>query len=152
MSGFPARISRAALGPTREDLIPATTEKHTVSARFFELTFRQVVGVNLLSALAGGLVVSDALASHEEAWNPNGGAAPTFTKEGTGHYRAVYPATVKDLEGNDVSPGLTRARAFPQSAASLYSTATVTDGRQVDVYVYDEIGDNKDGDVWFEAF
>lgn len=152
MAGFPTRISRSTLGPTREDGIPAKDETYCVSAWFFNLLFHQLAGLNQTNARAGGLIVGDALAAHEESWNPNGGVAPTFTHEATGHYRLVYPGTVKDEEDNDVAPNLTRARGFVQAAAAGVVTAQVTSGTQVDLYVWDAAGAALDADVWFEAF
>ncbi len=151
MAGFPTRISRATLGPKRKDFDEAVDETYYVSARFIEMLFHQVCGMNLLSSRCGGLIVSNALAAHEESWAPDGGAAPTFSHVATGHYRITYPATADDEAGNTVAIALTRARGFVQGAAARSVTATAS-GSQVDVYLFDAAGSTVDGDVWFEAF
>jgi hypothetical protein len=152
MAGFPSRITRALFGPTREDLIPARDHVHFVASRFFNLLFWQVPGINVMVSRAGGLIVADALSQHEEAWHPNGGAAPTFSHPATGNYRLVYAATYKDADDNDVVPAITRARGFVQSATPVIVTAVVTSGVQVDLHLADAAGAAVDADVWFEAF
>lgn len=154
MAGFPSRVSRAIFGPKRVDTMPAPNDVNFVRDFFFNLIFWVVPGLVQTAAKAGAFIKSadGTLYSHEEAWHPDGGPAPTPSKVGTGHYRLVYANTYKDEEDNDVAPALTRARGFVQSSSARHCTCTVTNGVQVDVYVWDAAGAAADADVWVEAF
>ena len=153
-AGWPNRISRAALGPRRKNLIPVRDHTTAVAGEGFNLEHWQPAGANPMVPQAGGPIAGNALVAHEEVWYPDGGPVPTFTHEGTGHYRIVYAATYKDLDDNDVVPALTRVRGFVQATifTSQACTGGVTNGRQVDLFVFDELGDPQNASVWFEAF
>lgn len=154
MAGWPARLSRAILGPKRKNEIEPDNDVYFVAAKFFNMVFWQVSGANLFTPKAGGLIVANALTEHEEAWDPDGDDnPPTFVHVGTGHYRITYAGTYKDDDDVDVAPTLTRARGFGQSSATFLDvTGKVTNGVQVDIRCWDAAGAALNADVWFEAY
>lgn len=151
MSGWPRRISRSALGPTREDFDTVVDDRFFVRAEFFELVHWQLAGANLFSPKANALITSDALAGHDEAWAPNGGGtAPTFEHVATGHYRLTYAATYLDQKGDAQAPALTWAKAHVQGTSPHQTSATAA-GNIVNVYVENDAGSAVDADLLVEA-
>lgn len=151
MAGWPVRIARTTLGPTREDHDVVVDDTRFVRAFFFELEHWQVAGMNLFCPKVSALIVSNAVSSRNEAWAPNGGGtAPTFAHVGTGHYRLTYAASYNDEEGVAQPPALTWARAFVQGT-SPHQTSAVASGSVVDVYIENDAGAAVDADVLVEA-
>lgn len=151
MAGFPSRISRATFGPTREDFDVVPNDVHFVRAFFFELLFRQTAGMNLFSPKAKARITSNALASHDEAWAPDGGGtAPTFLHLGTGHYRLTYAATYLDEEEQAIPPNLTEAKVYVQGATPRITSAIVSGGTIVNIHIADAAGAAVNADVLVE--
>lgn len=154
MAGWPARISRAALGPKRVDLYPAPNDTNFVRDVIFNTLFWQLAGANLFSPKVSGIIdgAAGTLSSSDEAWATDGAAAPTFSKVGTGQYRLTYAATYKDEEDKDVAPALRWARGFVQGSTNVTCVAEVTNGVQIDIRTFTaSTGTAVDAKVYFEA-
>ena len=114
MSGWPTRLSLDALGPfPRKNFGGVRGDDATcLNDNYLNLLLWQMAGGNLMipKAVIVFETVNDAaptILEHREAWRPRAdGAAPTPARTGEGVFTFTYPATVADMDGLEVSPGL----------------------------------------------
>jgi len=152
MSGFPARASRAAFGPTRVDDGVVTDPERCVGASDFNLTFAQVAGCNLCVPRAWALLSWDGatmtVGAAGEAWDPDDGTAPAVTSSGAGEYLLTYAATYLDHQGNTISTALVAGAAHPQTLTAHKALAVPrANGHEVDVRVFDDTETADDASV-----
>jgi hypothetical protein len=154
MSGWPTRLSRSALGPTPQDRKPVTDPNKQLGAGIADLLFWQAAGINVVSDKAWVLLASSAasILAHSEAWNPNGGTPPGFSRTSAGLYVVTYAATVADKDGNAVAPAIVAGKAYPQGLVALIAVASVAgDGRTVTITITDHAGTATDAAVLLEV-
>lgn len=137
MAGFPARISRLALG---EDMDPTEeiNPRTDIGGARFNLDWWQLAGMNLTASRARVVVAADgSRVAAAEAWNPNqdGSLHPTVVRNGVGDYTVTFASSALDETGASVAIGLGSARASAQST-TLGDTAVAkvqSNGHVVDV-------------------
>ena len=147
MPGFPTRIARSALGPTRVDRYAPKDATKEVTASQFNLDFWQLAGCNIVVPLAWAEIVVDALdaatlGQHGEAWNPEGAiAGPILTHPGVGHFTLTYLATYNDEAGSAIATNL-RWTGTPcvQSATWWRAQGLASAANVIEVYVWDSAG------------
>src|SRR5690242_6338845 len=108
---FPTRPTRASFGPTLKNARPITNPTQQIPDSAFNSLFWSVAGMGGLSPMAmvlctavGGVI---AIASHWEAWAPNGdGVAPTPARTSAGLYTLQYAAQYPDENGAQVATAL----------------------------------------------
>jgi hypothetical protein len=129
MGGFPNRPDLAALGPTLVDARPVLNPNQEATAAQFNLLRWQVAGIGLVSHRALLIFTANSGAQpilrRAEAWNPKGlstgaHANPTITRNSTGNYDVLYPASVPDELGEMTS----LAFAFGQGVVVTPSQTT----------------------------
>lgn len=140
--GFPTRPSRDEFGPDIVDVVAPPNDEDYVGAARFNLSFWQLAGCSVCTPRAWAVVsAAGALTAAAEAWDANGQSAPTASKEADGHFRLVYDATYPDRGGTAVAPNLVGATISPGGTGTvIVPTWTITNGRQVDVYICNTAG------------
>lgn len=121
MSGFPVRISRAALGLKRENRAAIVNPKNCVGADQFNLLLWQAAGNNVAGALAWISVDSaGARVGSGEAWNPDGNdlLRGTSSRTSTGIYVVTYAGSYPDMDDVDTPLALVSAKVSVRSSTA----------------------------------
>lgn len=114
MPGFPTRISRAMFGPPLTNFGGVAGDPtKCVDKDRWELVFRQLSGCGLTNPLVTVAFLSAAtteglsLENVHAAWNPSESTDPiyavTLERSAQGIYLVQCPASVPDIDGNDVA-------------------------------------------------
>lgn len=132
MSGYPLKITRAALGPTYENVSKITNPKKQLDAAKLNLLLWQLAGVQ--GASARGLVrvtlaATTFTVTHQWlAWDADGALAKmTFTHVGTGDYTWTLPNSglFDDANGTSTAADLIGAVPLVQGTANRVAVGDV---------------------------
>lgn len=160
MAGFPARITRAALGPKFRNTSEVEDPATDFGAPQFEALCWNTAGMSRVGVLAkfiGAWASTDFnWITREEVWNPDGILAhPVVTRASAGVYAVQFLTTYPDELGVARSVTLTGGRVDARSAAGTFATRisgdaavdTVND-KKVNVKFWDPAGAAVDP-AWF---
>lgn len=158
MAGFPTRPSLAAFGPTMVNRGGVRDPSRDAGAALFNLLRWQAAGAGSALAMAwaavrftGPSTVVVTASGHAAAGGSP--AAPTPGRTSQGLYTVVYPATMKDLDGNDVPTALLGVLPAYQGLSNYNAVAQVeADGRTVTVKVYDNANALQDGSFFIAVY
>lgn len=158
MSGFPTRISRTALGPTKANAKTGVIHPAKyIGATETELAYWQVAGLSVSAPRAWALVTWDgasavSLTASGEAWDPNSASAPTVARSSAGVYTVTYAATYPDETATEVSTNLLAAAVSPRGTTARIPTWEIASARIVTVYLFDAAGSAADGSFLLTAW
>lgn len=158
MAGFPTRISRTALGPTKQNAaIGVIHPAKYIGAVETELAYWQVSGLSVAAPRAWALVTWDgatavSLTAAGEAWDPNGASAPTVARTSAGVYTVTYAATYNDETGTAVSTNLLAASVTARGTTARIPTWEIASSRIITVYLFDAAGSAADASFFVQAF
>lgn len=133
MAGFPARITRSALGPTLVNAYPVENPEQDVGAETLNPAFWQLAGLNRVSGKALLAAVWDGVSAftitaQEEAWNPNGTQArPVLARTSAGVYTYTFASSYLDESGASIAPGLSGAICRSAYVLSGYADRTIAE-------------------------
>lgn len=145
MSGFPTRHSLDGFGPhpRRNFGNVRGNDANCLNDNYLNLMHWQLAGANLMVPKAWFVFdtvngADPTMIEHHEAWRPkDDGPAPTALRTGEGVWTFTYAATVKDMDGVDVSPGLRYAEPSLQAdTADAQLRARCTAENVVKVVLY----------------
>jgi hypothetical protein len=161
MSGWPQKITRAALGPIYENASKVTNPKKNLDAGILNLLAWQVAGLNgtaprgLVRCTLSGTVVT---VTHQWfAWDPDGALAKmAWTRSSTGVFTWTLPGTgsYADANGISVPAGLIGCSPIYQGTANNQLVADVNvDGISGTMNAYDaDAGGAVDPAKWLAYF
>jgi hypothetical protein len=157
VAGFPVRPSRAAFGPKPIDRFPVRDPARYGAANLFDLLYWQVAGLGVAGHVGFVTLTSDgtnlSIVSSGEAWDPDGGSQPTYSRSAAGTYAIQYAASYLDKDGNTVTTNLLGCIVIPQTLISGNSARVTSkvnaDKRTVDIRYRnnaDSLADTPTGD------
>ena len=133
MAGFPRIPTRAAFGPTFENVRPVRDPRTELDAATMNLLAWQVAGASQTIPLAL-LVMQPAppnlgISLHFEAWaTAQDGAPPVLEYLGIGSYRVTYPVTAPDENGTAIAFAPRACMAFAQGSLVVVAFAAISAG------------------------
>lgn len=159
MSSWPARISRAVLGPILKNIFTPPNLANFIGDAQFMLAWWTLAGaaVTVPKAWLAFDGATGALIEHGETWRPDGGGPPpVITHPAGGQYEVTYDSPVEDENGNSVGIDLRYVKVFPQDSggSGAFGNGYVTGGNVVTVEVFEEVSVGIDipGNVYVEIF
>lgn len=166
MSGYPVRLTRAALGPTLEDAYPVVNPKQQVGAAARNAYFWNIAGANLIVARSALIASWNSgssafdVAHQAEAWNPDGQQArPALTRIGAGNYTYLFAASYNDENGVGQAIALIAARLSDRKVLTAFSDRIeprawidVSNPLLVQLRLWDSSGTLVDVPFWLEVF
>jgi hypothetical protein len=158
MAGFPTRTTRAAFGPTKQNLTTGLINPtYYAGATELNLDYWQTAGMSLAICRCWALVTWDgatavSVTAAGEAWDPTAASAPTVARSLAGVYTVTYAATYVDETNTAVSTALLGALVCPMSSSSRHATFTISSSRIINVFMWDAAGVAADASFLVAAF
>lgn len=140
--GFPTRIGRSALGPSKTNqrrVIDPTKEISSVEWNLVRWEVAGMAGVVPQAWVFATFTGPDQIAvtAHREAWAPDGtSSAPTISRTSAGLYVITYDATYPDENGTAVAIQLFGGTVGPSATTNLNGVASVSSNRIVTVSIF----------------
>lgn len=160
-AGYPNKITRAALGPTYENLAKVTNPKKQLDATAVNLLLWQTAGLNgpaakglVYCSLAGTIVTVN---RQWFSWDADGALAKMqFTRTGTGVFTWALPGSgsYPDVTGTSIAADLFATIPFLQGTTNDRASAAVnSNGISGTLNVFDaDSGAALDPTNWLQLF
>ena len=152
MAGFPRIPTRAAFGPTFENVRPVRDPRTELDAATMNLLAWQTAGASQTVPLALLVLIPNppdvGIGLHFEAWaTAQDGAPPVVQRFGLGLYQVTYPATAPDENGTAI-PFVPRAvMAFAQGGVGGLTAYAQISAGAIQIAVLDLLGAAADAQV-----
>ncbi|HEY4121188.1 MAG TPA: hypothetical protein VGM56_25160 [Byssovorax sp.] len=154
MSGFPARPTLDAFGPTLRNRGAVRDPSRDVGADLLNLMRWQLAGLGAcapLAFVAATFTAPDvvAVAAHANGWQ---GAAPALTRTSAGVYVVAYELSYPDKDGGAVATKLVGAHVTHAGSSRLKGEYDIAQGAIVNVRLTDKDDASTDGSFFLTVF